>query len=220
MHALITHAADQIFAAGYADDKEEASTICLVTLITKISDLMLLSFTYRGKKITDKRREAVNELLAQILFYACALVYLNELDHDEFELDALTEFAEEFHPDYMQDSILCANQMLGHASQLMEKMFDHPDTEEVLEEADRKTAVKALDVPGVEESTSLVAAGEEGEPLPLPVGFESLLEDLEFVEGEPEQLLASIFAGVIILADRFDTDLGVVIFNAGTLEDI
>lgn len=225
MLTLITYAAEQIFVAGLGDDAEEAATVSLVKLKQAISELDRLSFSFRGKKITDKRREAINDPLARVLFYASALIHLNHLDPERFELDDLTEFAESFPMDYHQDPLLCCNQMMGHTTSLMEQMFDYDDgdaddDEDPVVEESVKDAT--LDVSGAKDTPKLVSVGEDGETMSLSSEDpdDQLQALYDMMSDSPEQLLASVIAGALLLSEKFDTDIGVVMFNASLIEGL
>lgn len=217
MQALITYVVDQIFKSGYGDDSEAALSACFYQLKAALSNLDQLAYEYRSVSMTDKRREAVNEQLSLILYYTCAIVHLLQREQLQFDLELLTEFAEQFHPDYHQDALLCLNMMMGYACTLMEHAFDHPSTEEVLEKSVAELPVET----GGTGMVTVLSADEES-LIGMPISSDGELEEdsFEFDENEIDQNLASIFAGVIILANKFDTDLGIVIYNSGILEGI
>lgn len=212
MHNLIEKAGECIFNSGLGDDWSEASTIALVSLTKTISDLQQFAFLNRGKRVTDKRREVANRFLSDVFFYTSALVYLNKLDSELFDLDILTEAAESFHPDYHQDAILCSNQMIGNTASLMEMMFesedDPPEPQQQLSVLQPEGVPELVFVEGDEfmETLSLSQPEEEEE-----IDFDPDVETIE-------QMLHSIFCCALILSNKFDTDVGVIIYNASLNE--
>lgn len=221
MQKLIIHATEQIFAAGYGDNAEEAATICLVKLKSAITTLDLLAFQYRGKKITDKRRESINDPLARVLYYSSALIQLNKLDINDFDIDILTAFAETFHPDFQQDALLCCNMMLGNACTVMENMFDLPEGSNGLDR-DSTVSTVMLGVNGAEAQSGMVVVDAE-EGTSMPIGSMDLDEEnldmlFDSEEGSTQQALAYILAGALILVNKFDTYI--TLFNAGLMESL
>lgn len=230
MQDLILHAGKVLLASEYVDDAEQAATIALVRLKEKISAVEGLALSLSGKKMTDKRREAVNELLASVLFYTAVLVYLNKIPEETFDQDQLQEFAEGLHLDYQVDPLLCANQMMGFAAQIMEEMFDTRIDEghqegDMAPPASLVTPEGALINSGVNldkianQVATQVVKALEGEEAAEDFSEEAASFDGEN-SSEIEHAIACVFAGAMILAQIFDTDFGVIVYNATTKEVI
>lgn len=207
MHSIASDIIQTVLESKYADDAENLAVTSLITMQERVTALNVLSYTIfpEGKDITPKIRDTVNPLLSDIIFYAVILSHLNDVDMTIFDVDVLTKYAENFHPDYLTDAILCGNQLLGSTVELFECMFDSSIEPEDLEETEPENDI-------VPEG----ANPEEVATIPSTDIFE-----IDEEKGATEvQLLASIFASVILLAEKYDTDLGIVMYNASVQKEI
>ena len=204
MHTIATPIIQTVLNSDYANDGDQLATVCIVTLQDRISAMNIQSLTkVRGKAINKKQREAATDLLADIVFYLIILAHVNDMDMAVFDAEALGEFADEFHPDYLADTILCGTHLMSTVCEIMEDMFD---TEGLDEEAHPETATLE-DSPKT--TAELVAAitGEDPEP--------NLEESTSM-----EQLFATAFGCTMILAHAYDTDYEIIMHNASIIEEI
>lgn len=210
------------------EDFDEVATRCIVGLHRNMADLNVFLLSTRGKKVTDKRREVSTQILSNLLFYTAILIHLNDLPPDLFDMDAdaeenaVVDMTTMFGEEYFHSPLLLGNHMMGICADIGEHMwsekFDQTEDEVPEELAVPALGTKDLEIPDSSAynqfmSTVLGGMQEEGAP-----------EDDTFgnwdVDNDAEPMIARFLAGLMIMADLCDIDLGVCMYNASQQTEI
>lgn len=208
-------------------DFDEIATQCIVQLQSNISALNIHLLSTRGKKITDKRREVTTELISNMIFYSVILIHLNDLPADAFSMDedaeenGVVEMVGMFDEAYFHSPLLLGNHLMGICADIGEYMWSdkfHSDEDEPIAEAAVAAPSKGIEIPD--------SSGYHGFMSNLLEGMQPELaeEDDTFFEwdddNDAEPMLARFLAGLMIMANLCDIDLGVCMYNAAQQTEI
>lgn len=217
------------------EDFHEVATRSLVNLQSNIGDLNMFLLATRGKKITDKRREATTQYLANILFYIALLIHLNDIPPDLFDMEdgvtgGVSELVSMLDEELFNSPLMLGNRMMSVASELGDYMWSEKfEADEVEEEKteDEPVLGSKLEIP--EDGSGYHSFMENlMEGVRAEAESESEMEDPDYGDfhfaSDPDNLaeamIAELLACVMVMADLCDIDLGVCMFNASTQQEI
>lgn len=166
-------------------DKDDYIVKSLVKGMDCFVKICKIAMLYRHRDLSEAKVQEISVELSKALFYTSLLTHLLDIEADAFEVDALTEFSETFPDEHQQDSILCSLGAIRNFADIAELKFGSEFEE----------------LPGADELIpDIVEQDPDADSDPDP-------------EGDVEVLLAEIYASVIILCERFDLDLEIVMEN-------
>lgn len=187
-------------------DSPSLLTTAIVNSIHCFSKINKLALAQRGKAFTEAKREEIGAELSKVLFYTSCISHLLDQDKSSFQNENVEAFAEDFADGYKEDVILCSLHAMQQLIDLSEMIFNPIDEvefsegeEEAVEQADLPEEIPTLQVDSIPEVD--------------PSSF-----DLEFDENEAEQIVAAIFACVVLLCQRLALDYQTIQYNATTVE--
>jgi hypothetical protein len=93
------------------EDLNDIDSLVAKTLVSSSASLTALSqagIQLRGKKVTVKKQEELGRLISKILYEACILISLLDIDPEGFSVGNLTELSDQFYEEYQQDSVMCS----------------------------------------------------------------------------------------------------------------
>jgi hypothetical protein len=208
-------------------DFDEIATKCIVQLQANIATLNSFLFSTRGKKITDKRREITTELIANMLFYAAILIHLNDLPPDAFSMDedaeenGVVEMVSMFDEAYFHSPLLLGNHLMGICADIGEYMWSdkfNSDEGEPAAETTVAATSKTTEIPEEPGYSNFMTNLLEGMQPDLAEEDDTFFPWDDDNDAEP--MLARFLAGLMILANLCDIDLGVCMYNASQQTEI
>ena len=207
-----------------ADDFDELATRCIIGLQTNMAELNGFLLSTRGKKTTDKRREVSTGLIANLLFYTAIIIHLNDLPPDLFDMaedaedNSVFDETAMFDEAYFHSPLMLGTHLLGVCADLGEYMWsekfnkedDEPDPDAV--EATTSSDLEIPKDPGLQGFMETLLDGMDADGG----------EDDTFYPGndQAEPMICRLLAGLMIMADLCDIDLGVCMYNASQQTEI
>jgi len=211
-----------------AEDFDEVATRCIVALQRNVADLNGFLLSVRGKKPTDKRREVSTQYIANILFYTAILIHLNGLPPDLFDMDSESEDGvihgtEMYEEAYFHSPLMLGTHMMGIVTDIADYMWSDEFNDDDIEfKAEAKAAnSNPLEIPedltGAKGFIESLLASTQVEDEGDGYGDVNFLSDMD---DEMEPMIHRLLAGVMIMADLCDIDLGVCMYNASQITEI
>lgn len=218
-----------IFPNADDTDFDEIATRSIIGLQSNLADLNNHLLSVRGKKITDKRREATTQMISNALFYAAILIHLNDLPPDLFDMDAEAEegivsSTGLFDEVYFHSPLMLGNHLLGIATDIGEYMWsekfspDEPPTTHLAATPTTSAETTELEIPdetgyhGFMKNLLEGAASEYDE--------DDTFSPDDYDSEEIMMMIDRLLAGLTIMADLCDIDIGVCMYNASQQEAI
>lgn len=208
------------------EDFDEIATTCIIGLQSNMADLNNFLLSTRGKKVTDKRREVSTQLIANLLFYTTILIHLNDLPPDLFDMSEDAEdnsvFDETslFNETHFHSPLLLGTHLMGVCVDLGEYMWSddfNRDGPEPAENAVAAVGSKDIEIPDETGYHGFMSNLLEGMQPELAAEDDTFyLDD----DNDAEPMITRLLAGLMIMADLCDIDLGVCMFNASQQTEI
>lgn len=216
-----------IYPEPDGDDFDEIATTCIVNLQRNMADLNSFLLATRGKKVTDRRREVSAGYISNMLFYTTILIHLNNLEPDLFDMaedaedNAVFDSTAMFDEQYFYSPLLLGTHMMGICADIGEYMWSEQfgdDYDEPIGEI-----LEPVEATGTQEIEIPEADAYRGFMSTLLEGMESdSEEDDTFFSGDndAEPMINRLLAGLMIMADLCEVDLGDCMYRASQITEI
>lgn len=107
-------------------DKDSIIATASVKAIDGFSKINKILLASRNKPLTDAKIEDVGREISKVLFYATALAYALNADHEAFEDEALQAHSEMYEDIYVNDAIMCSISGITNIADMVHAIYSEP----------------------------------------------------------------------------------------------
>lgn len=108
------------------ENREYALSKTLVKLCHELSSINIIALSNWRRPLTEAKKEDIGRRLSSFLYYCGVLVHLLEISPEGFSNEALTQYADEFDENYLQDGVLCSMNGISAVVDMVEGLFNVP----------------------------------------------------------------------------------------------